>query len=681
MCIAQETPEVQDLSIDLQSESGELYDFQADVTRVMDIFINSLYTHKDIFLRETISNGSDALDKVRYMAITDDSVLKDNKNLELRVEFNTEEKTLSVTDTGVGMTKEDLIKNLGTVAKSGTTQFVEALASGGDINLIGQFGVGFYSNFLVAEEIIVTSKHNQDDQHVWVSRASNTFKVFKDPRGNTLGRGTRVTIKLKQDSLDFLNEDTLRKIVKKYSEFVQYPIYLKAKKESDSGEMWDWELINENKPIWLRENVEEEDYNNFYKTLTRDTRDPLSHIHFTAEGDVEFKALMYIPSEAPGDMFRNYNSKTAPIKLYVRRVLITEEFHDLIPRYLSFVRGVVDSDDLPLNVARENIQHQKIIKLINKKLTRKILQELVELSEIEYEEDEVNEYLEFYKKFGKHIKLGVMEDASNKSKLSKLLRYYTTHSPNELISLDDYVDRMKENQEDIYYIAGENQEKLLKSPIVQKLVNLGYEVILLTDPIDEYSMNSLNEYEKHHIQNISNDDWELPEEDEDLARRKEKALNEHYKTLLDWLKGLAGGKVFKVTLSRKLYEEPSIVTSSGDDGQSANLERIQRSQTFGRRNEGVSHVRKIWELNPAHPLIKRLDRYAKNDPNNMEGRELAASMLDVALLQSGFMLPDSVTFYRVVQRLIQEDMGIDLEEGVKEPYVDVSSEDSSKYDL
>lgn len=681
-------------------EDTEQHEFQADVARVMDIFIHSLYTNKEIFIRETISNASDALDKLRYLSITDDSVLGDNKNLEIFIEYDKETRTLSFTDSGIGMTKQDLITNLGTIAKSGTTQFVEALASGTDINLIGQFGVGFYSNFLVAEQITVTSKHNDDDQHIWVSKASNTFKVLKDPKGNTLGRGTRISIRLKQDATEFLDEETLRKNVKKYSEFVQYPIYLKVKKEiskevqipeedvEEDGKtskfvketVWDWERVNESKPIWLRDEVDDEEYFEFYKTLTKDPRDPMSYIHFTAEGEVEFKALLYIPSTDAADMFKNLYGSSAPVKLYVKRVLITEEFQDLIPRYLSFIKGVVDSDDLPLNVARENLQHTKILKLINKKITRKILQELQDIADEEPEEGETqNEYYKFYEEFGKHIKLGIIEDTANKAKLCKLVRFYSTYNLDQLTSLDDYINRMKDGQDDIYFLAGDNRHKIAQSPLIKKLTALGYEVLLLDDSIDEYAANTINEYERMHLQNVGANDWVIPEEDEEYARKKEKALKKYYRELVDWAMEVNGGNANEVTISRKLHEEPSVVTTGGEDSQSANMERISKAQAFGKGENPMNPPgKRTWEINPAHPMIKKLLTFALDRKKDGFEKAVGKTMFDLALIQSGFLLPEKTDFYRRVQNFVAMDLDIDPEEEVSEPYVDVGIEEDEE---
>ena len=482
-------------------QSKEEFSFNADVARLMDIIINSLYTKKEVFIREIISNASDALDKVRFISLQNPEFLGNNPDLYIMIDFDFDAKTISFTDTGVGMTKAELIKNLGTVAKSGTTAFLEAMGKGDTLNLIGQFGVGFYSAFLVANKVVVTSKSNDDEQHVWTSTADAKFFVTKDPRGDTLGRGTRVTLHLKDDAVEYVEQDKIKNLVKKYSEFIQYPIKLFVSKEirkqvdeeeeettpkpdedveeieddaeiKDEGEdddkptsekktktvteqVWEWETINEIKAIWLRnkDEIDDEEYNNFYKTISRDHENPLAYSHFSAEGEIEFKAILFIPSSAPYDLFENYYGRSSALKLYVRRVLITEEFEELMPRYLNFIKGVVDSDDLPLNVSREQLQQLKMIKVMSKKLVRKALEMIKNLSEEDDEEEDDDEdydeedeettnededdeessekkddeededkYSKFWKSFGKNIKLGVIEDASNRSKLAKLLR-------------------------------------------------------------------------------------------------------------------------------------------------------------------------------------------------------------------------------------------------------------------
>ena len=455
----------------------------------MDIIINSLYTKKEVFIRELISNASDALDKIRFIAVQNPEYLGDNKDLEIRIDYDFDAKTISITDTGVGMTKAELIKNLGTVAKSGTTAFLEQMGRGDNMSLIGQFGVGFYSAFLVANKVEVTSKSADDEQHIWTSTADAKFFVTKDPRGDTLGRGTRITLHLKDDAAEYVEQDKIKNLIKKYSEFINYPIKVYISKDvreevevededesktttnedgvdiTDEEEqekkekktktvtntVWEWQVINDIKAIWMREKSEisDREYDEFYKTITKDSNDPLAHTHFQAEGEIDFKAILYMPSEAPYDLYENYYGKSSSLKLYVRRVLITEEFDELMPRYLSFIKGVVDSDDLPLNVSREQLQQMKMVKVMSKKLVRKALEMIKSLAEEDEEDDDDDEeegeegdeeeteedkptdkdeedgedkYATFWKNFGKNIKLGVIEDSSNRNKLAKLLR-------------------------------------------------------------------------------------------------------------------------------------------------------------------------------------------------------------------------------------------------------------------
>ena len=467
----------------LVDQAVEKYEFQAEVGRLMDILINSLYQRKEIFLREVISNASDALDKIRFLSLQDEKALGsgEDRNLEIRVSFDKDARTLTIRDRGVGMTKQDLIQNLGTVAKSGTAQFVESMASGGDLSLIGQFGVGFYSVYLVADRVRVATKHNDDKQYVWESSADGSFTIEEDT-GASLGRGTDITLFLKEDATEFVEQSKLEELLKRYSQFITFPIYLKSTRqeqvevpdedaaaaddkedaaateddelaaEEEDGEeekktktetrtVVDWKLINNQKAIWTRskEQVTEQEYNDFYKAITRDTEDPATWIHFTAEGEIEFKSILYVPGKAPSDLYDDYYGKSSALRLYVRKVLISDEFEDLMPKYLNFIRGVVDSDDLPLNVSRETLQQSKVLKVMGKKLVRKALEMLRSLAAgksagAEGEEGEKKDdaaatedgkkkdakYIEFWKVFGKNIKLGVIEDSSNRTKLSKV---------------------------------------------------------------------------------------------------------------------------------------------------------------------------------------------------------------------------------------------------------------------
>ncbi len=521
------------------------------------------------------------------------------------------------------MTKAELVKNLGTVAKSGTTAFLEAMGTGDTgMSMIGQFGVGFYSAFLVANKVVVTSKNNDDEQYVWTSTADSKFFVTKDPRGDTLKRGTRVTLHLKDDAVEYIEEERIKNLVKKYSEFINYPISLyvshqveeqvpadsdaeaeakgqvhveqgdveittedekEASEEQEpkfktvTKQVWDWQLINEIKAIWLRPKSEitEREYNDFYKVITKDTEDPLAYSHFSAEGEIEFKAILYVPRTAPYDLFEDYHGVSSKLKLYVRRVLITEEFTDLMPKYLNFVTGVIDSDDLPLNVSREQLQQMKMIKVLSKKLVRKTIDMIQELADDQYEyvddegeeeidnsdevvdeaakedgstedkKDDDDKYEKFWSNFGKNIKLGVIEDSSNRMKLAKLLRFYSTENPEELTSLDEYISRMKDDQDTILYLPGDSKSAILKSPILKKYQKNGYEVLLMPDPIDEFTLQHLSEYEKRKVQSIAKEDVKVFDKDESQKQKQQK-IKDMFKPLTDFFKKHLGKKVEKV---------------------------------------------------------------------------------------------------------------------------------------
>jgi len=729
-------------------KASEKFNFNADISRLMDIIINSLYTHKEVFIRELISNASDACEKVRFFAIQNPEFLGDKKDLEIRIEFDEDDKTFTITDTGVGMTKNDLIKNLGTIAKTGTTAFIEAISKGNSLNLIGQFGVGFYSTYLVSNKVVVTSKNNDDDQNVWVSTAGSYFTVTKDPRGNTLGRGSRITLYLKEDSYDFVSQEIIKKNIKKYSEFINFPIYLRVnktvtreeeyeepaeassteeKKENTTEELevkdeekkpemvkkkrtvtehkLEWELINENKPIWLKkkDEITREEYSKFYKALTKDGEDPIAWDHSAMEGEVNFRYLYYIPSKKPYDLFENYYGKNAALKLYVRRVLVNEQFEELMPRYMNFIKGIVDSDDLPLNVSREQLQQDKLIKVMSRKLTRNIIALITRLAndqlndddEEEEEEEEENEnekkeedekkeekkknekYNKFWENFGKNIKLGVIEDAQNKSKLAKLLRFYSTRSPKELVSLDDYIQHKKENQENIYYISGEDREILIKSPLIQSLIQKNIEVLLLDDPVDEFCMQNLAEYEKLKLSNVSKGNLKLGE-DSPLERAKFRKLRDAYKPLIDWWKNLLGDKVEKIDLSKRLTDTPCIVVSS-EYGHTAHMEKITKAQAFNSpdKNQAYMMGKKTLEINPAHPSIKELlKRIKENETADEETKDAASLLFESSLLSSGYNLVSPTDYISRIDRVLKHAFNIDRYE--KPTPFEVTVEDSSK---
>jgi heat shock protein beta len=486
------------------------------------------------------------------------------------------------------MTRADLVNNLGTVAKSGTTNFVEALADGQDMSLIGQFGVGFYSVYLVADKVRVISKNNDDDQYIWESTADSSFTVARDPRGNTLGRGTEITMFLKDDAHEFMKQERLEEMIQKYSEFITFPISLYKKTEEvvevedeedeeadaaddESGEdgleieeedeedsaktekvdVWDWHRINSNVAIWSRDKdeVADDEYKSFYKSLAGDGTASDTWIHFKAEGEVEFKSILFIPDDAK-ELYNDYNTRQAGIRLYVRKVLIQDDFDDLLPRYLNFLRGVVDSDDLPLNVSRETLQQHKILKVMGKKLVRKALEMLRKLSNTPTEEGEdVSPYIKFWNNFGKSIKMGVVEDGANRSKLAKLLRYKTSKSEGEFKSFDDYIGEMPEWQNDIYFLAGESMDAIMKSPFLEVANSKGIEVLLLDEPVDEYVMQHLGEFDGHKLQSLSKEGLKFGDEDEEVVKERTKVYKETFRPLTKYLKELFAGKVGKVTVS------------------------------------------------------------------------------------------------------------------------------------
>ncbi|KAL6187851.1 hypothetical protein ACLB2K_039246 [Fragaria x ananassa] len=648
---------------------GEEFEYQAEVSRLMDLIVHSLYSHKEVFLRELVSNASDALDKLRFLSVTEPSLLGDAGELQIRIKPDPENGTITISDTGIGMTKEELIDCLGTIAQSGTSKFLKALKEnkdlGADNGLIGQFGVGFYSAFLVADKVVVSTKSPKSDkQYVWESAAESSSYVIReetDPE-NMISRGTQITLYLRpDDKYEFSEPAKIQSLVKNYSQFVSFPIYTwqeksrtveveeeeepkegeeakpegEKKKKTITEKYWDWELANETKPIWMRNSkeVEKDEYNEFYKKTFNEFLDPLAHTHFATEGEVEFRSVLYIPGMAPMNNEDIANPKTKNIRLYVKRVFISDDFDgELFPRYLSFVKGVVDSNDLPLNVSREILQESRIVRIMRKRLVRKTFDMIQEVSESENKED----YKKLWENFGRFLKLGCIEDTGNHKRITPLLRFYTSKSEEELTSLDEYVDNMPETQKAIYYLATDSLKSARSAPFLEKLVQKDIEVLYLVEPIDEVAIQNIQTYKEKKFVDISKEDLELGDEDE----VKDRETKQEYTLLCDWIKQQLGDQVAKVQVSKRLSSSPCVLVS-GKFGWSANMERLMKAQALGDTSSlEFMRGRRILEINPDHPIIKDLNAACKNSPESTEAKRAVALLFDTALISSGFT-PDS----------------------------------------
>jgi len=689
----------------------ETFEFQAEVGRVMDIIINSLYSNREVFLRELTSNASDACDKKRFLSLSSEKTISPP---EIRIKPDKTNNILILEDSGVGMTKDELKNNLGSIAQSGTKKFLEALGSDNKdaTNLIGQFGVGFYSAYLIADKVTVISKSMTSENskvYKWESAADaqGVYSITEVDDSEFEGEsGTKLMLHLKEDAMEFLETSKLSALLNKYSEFVDFPIFLyqektdyesvpdieanKDLKEGDEPKMKTipvttegYDQMNNQKPIWLRspKDVTEEEYTEFYKTAFKAAYDePMANTHFALEGSVECKALIYVPGMLPFELSRDmFDEEASGIRLYVKRVFINDKFEDIIPRWLKFIRGVVDSQDLPLNVSREILQRSKALTVIRKRLVRKSLEMIREIAE---DEDE-SKYIMFWNNFGKYLKVGVIEDEANKKEIAPLLRFYSSISGEEYRSFDDYVSDMKPNQKSIYYLTADSQASAAKSPVLEKVSSKGFEVLFMTEPLDEITIQNLESYKEFKIQDITkegidvfDDDDDESEDDAESAKKKEEKkakqekLNEDFQATTEFLEALLQGKINKAQVTTLLTSSPAALVQ-GAYGMSPTMQKYMKAQTVatsGAMPGGDNYNQAILEINPDNVIIQDLQRMVAEDDPAKEN--FGMLLYDVAAMSSGYDLEDTSDFSKRVMRLMNpkavQDDEIETEEKKEE---------------
>jgi len=624
--------------------------FQTEAKQMLHLMIHSLYSNKEIFLRELISNASDACDKLRFEAIADDALYEDDSELKIRVSLDPDAKTITISDNGIGMSREEVIENIGTIANSGTKKFLEKMTGDEtkDASLIGQFGVGFYSTFIVADKVTLTSrKAGMESEHgvQWQSSAEGEFTIENIDLSE---HGTSVTLHLKDDESEFLEDYRVRSIISKYSDHITLPIVMKkeiipeiddkdddkkdkSKKDEVKEVSYEDETVNQASALWVRSksDISDEEYNDFYKSLSYDFNDPLIYMHNRVEGTQSYTTLLYIPTKAPFDLWDR--EKRQGIKLYVKRVFIMDDSDQLIPGYLRFVKGIVDSDDLPLNISREILQKNKQIDAIRNGSVKKVLSQLEKIAK-----NDKDKYLEFWKEFGNVLKEGPSEDFSNKGKLSTLLRFGSTHNNNEVqdVSLEDYISRMKEGQNKIYFITADSFASAKNSPHLEIFHTKGIEVLLMWDRVDEWMMSYLTEFDGKNFESVAKGDLDLGDlEDKEDKEKVEKAADD-FKSLIEHMKKILDGKVKEVRVTNRLTNSPSCLVVETQD-MALNMQKLLKQA-----GHQVPDLQPTLEINPNHPLVERLN--TETDDTRFE--DWTYILFEQALLSEGGQLEDPVSF-------------------------------------
>lgn len=649
----------------------EKFTFESNVGRVMDIIVNSLYSNKDVFLRELISNANDACDKKRYLALTEG---RTTDNLGIRVYPNRADMTLTIEDRGIGMSKEDLIQNLGRIAESGTKKFMETVGKNkDDMSLIGQFGVGFYSGFLVADKMTVVTKKEGGEQFKWEASAStlDSYTISPDSSNPIESSGTRITLHLKDESDQYVDDVALQALIERYSEFIPYPIELQRnvnkpmqvpdmeKGPDETGtipmktvtnKVTEWQVVNTKKPLWLRspKDCTDDDYAEFYRQTFKAFDRPLAHSHFSVEGNVDFKALLILPSEVPYELSRDMFADSArAMRLYVKRVFINDKFEDLIPRWLLFIRGVVDSNDLPLNVGREILQQSRSLRIIRQRLVKKSVDMMADLAT-----RNVTSYEKFWKNFGKYIKVGIIEEEKMRADLIPLCRFFSSYSTN-MTSLPDYVSRMKEDQKNIYYAVGETRAQAASSPQLEKLKQKGYEVIFVSEPIDEMTLQNIDTFENKAVLDVGKETSDLSDDE----KKEKESKNMEYESFRLWLQKLLEGKVTRVEVSTRLVDSPATIVQS-EYGISPNMQKYLRAQAVVENDDRgeFSNVfnQAVLEINPTHPIIESLKVIQENDPESVDAKDSVLLMFNTAALAAGYVLDNASDYAKLVTSMMSK---------------------------